>query len=118
VLPTLVKEGIIGGLLDRATRREKDEPADDTPARTDDSARADEEMKPDQPAAEPDPVGGLFDLVEKQLKERGESDREKRERREQRQKEREKQKQQGSSGEGVSGSEPIGRQPARSNDRE
>ncbi|HZN64213.1 MAG TPA: hypothetical protein VFB66_02855, partial [Tepidisphaeraceae bacterium] len=128
VIPTLVQQGLVGGLLNQAKEqlenRREDRPDDSAPAKPDDRAANDEKMEPEQPARDPDPVKDIFDLVEKGIRDRGESDREKRERREQRQKEREKQKQQqgqqpaAGAGEGVSGSESIGRQSPRRRDRD
>jgi hypothetical protein len=103
-LTSAVKEGLIPGLLRRATQRGQgdDEPRTQTPPARDDRMERDgagtqpparrdapPEAEPNAPA---DPLDGIFDLIKKQ---REEKEREKEEERARRRQQREQQKQQG-----------------------
>lgn len=133
-LTAAVKEGLIPGLLRRATGGDRGEDrGTETPARQDGAMppRDRGAQNPPAPGREPppateppkdaNPLGDLFDAIGRQREQR---EREKQEEREKRRRERERQ-QQGAAdpGEarpagGASGSDRIGRQPARGRDRE
>ena len=120
-LTSAVKEGLLPGLLRRATQRgqDDDEPKAETPPARDgrmerggDGAGTPPARRDPPPETEPkppaDPLDGIFDLIKKQ---REEKEREKEEERARRRQQREQRQQGGAPA--PSGSDRIGRQPAR-----